>query len=157
MASKAAQDAADGGESVKATVAAMKDIAKKIGIIDDIVAQDEFAGTECCHRSGARQGNMAKICRGGSRGLQARWNAARSPPKKLGKWPTTVFDLAETAGKLLEQMVPDIRKTADLVQEIVAASSEQSTGVGQPTQRLVAKPNDPAKRVRLGRSWTARK
>ena len=44
---------------------------------------------------------------------------------------TVSVELAEKAGKLLEQMVPAIRKTADLVQEISAASSEQSSGVGQ--------------------------
>jgi methyl-accepting chemotaxis protein len=44
---------------------------------------------------------------------------------------TSSVELAEKAGKLLEQMVPAIRKTADLVQEIAAASSEQSAGVGQ--------------------------
>jgi methyl-accepting chemotaxis protein len=40
-------------------------------------------------------------------------------------------DKAETAGKLLDEMVPSISKTSDLVQEIAAASSEQSSGVGQ--------------------------
>ena len=39
--------------------------------------------------------------------------------------------LAEKAGKLLAEIVPNIRKTSDLVQEITAASTEQSSGVGQ--------------------------
>ena len=44
---------------------------------------------------------------------------------------TSSVDLAEKAGHLLDQMVPNIRKTSDLVQEITAASEEQSAGVGQ--------------------------
>jgi len=130
MASKAAQDAADGGESVNATVAAMKEIAKKIGIIDDIAAQTNLLALNAAIEA-ARAGEHGKgfaVVAAEVRKLAERSQIAA---QEIGEVASSSVDLAEKAGKLLEQMVPTIRKTADLVQEISAASSEQSSGVGQ--------------------------
>jgi methyl-accepting chemotaxis protein len=130
MASKAAQDAADGGESVNATVSAMKEIAKKIGIIDDIAAQTNLLALNAAIEA-ARAGEHGKgfaVVAAEVRKLAERSQVAA---QEIGEVATNSVDLAEKAGKLLEQMVPTIRKTADLVQEIAAASSEQSSGVGQ--------------------------
>ena len=130
MASKAAQDAADGGESVNATVAAMKEIAKKIGIIDDIAAQTNLLALNAAIEA-ARAGEHGKgfaVVAAEVRKLAERSQIAA---QEIGEVATNSVELAEKAGKLLEQMVPAIRKTADLVQEISAASSEQSSGVGQ--------------------------
>ena len=130
MASKAAQDAADGGESVDATVAAMKQIAKKIGIIDDIAAQTNLLALNAAIEA-ARAGEHGKgfaVVAAEVRKLAERSQVAA---QEIGEVATNSVELAEKAGKLLAQMVPSIRKTADLVQEISAASSEQSSGVGQ--------------------------
>ena len=130
MASKAAQDAADGGESVNATVSAMKEIAKKIGIIDDIAAQTNLLALNAAIEA-ARAGEHGKgfaVVAAEVRKLAERSQVAA---QEIGEVATNSVELAEKAGKLLEQMVPTIRKTADLVQEIAAASSEQSSGVGQ--------------------------
>ena len=130
MASKAAQDAADGGESVDATVAAMKQIAKKIGIIDDIAAQTNLLALNAAIEA-ARAGEHGKgfaVVAAEVRKLAERSQVAA---QEIGEVATNSVELAEKAGKLLEQMVPTIRKTADLVQEIAAASSEQSSGAGQ--------------------------
>ena len=130
MASKAAQDAADGGESVNATVAAMKQIAKKISIIDDIAAQTHLLALNAAIEA-ARAGEHGKgfaVVAAEVRKLAERSQVAA---QEIGEVATSSVELAEKAGKLLEQMVPAIRKTADLVQEISAASSEQSSGVGQ--------------------------
>jgi methyl-accepting chemotaxis protein len=130
MASKAAQDAADGGESVNATVAAMKEIAKKIGIIDDIAAQTNLLALNAAIEA-ARAGEHGKgfaVVAAEVRKLAERSQVAA---QEIGEVAGSSVELAEKAGKLLEQMVPTIRKTADLVQEISAASSEQSSGVGQ--------------------------
>lgn len=130
MASKAAQDAADGGESVNATVAAMKQIAKKIGIIDDIAAQTNLLALNAAIEA-ARAGEHGKgfaVVAAEVRKLAERSQIAA---QEIGEVATSSVELAEKAGKLLEQMVPSIRKTADLVQEIASASSEQSSGVGQ--------------------------
>ena len=130
MAAKAAQDAADGGESVDATVVAMKQIAKKIGIIDDIAAQTNLLALNAAIEA-ARAGEHGKgfaVVAAEVRKLAERSQVAA---QEIGEVATNSVELAEKAGKLLDQMVPTIRKTADLVQEIAAASSEQSSGVGQ--------------------------
>ncbi|MBK7002535.1 MAG: HAMP domain-containing protein [Rhodoferax sp.] len=130
MASKAAKDAADGGESVNATVTAMKQIAKKIRIIDDIAAQTNLLALNAAIEA-ARAGDHGKgfaVVAAEVRKLAERSQVAA---QEIGEVATNSVELAEKAGKLLEQMVPSIRKTADLVQEIAAASNEQSSGVGQ--------------------------
>ncbi|MGI9134285.1 MAG: methyl-accepting chemotaxis protein, partial [Rhodoferax sp.] len=130
MASKAAKDAADGGESVNATVAAMKQIATKIGIIDDIAAQTNLLALNAAIEA-ARAGEHGKgfaVVAAEVRKLAERSQVAA---QEIGEVATSSVELAEKAGKLLEQMVPTIRKTADLVQEIAAASAEQSSGAGQ--------------------------
>jgi methyl-accepting chemotaxis protein len=130
MASKAAQDAAEGGESVNATVLAMKQIAKKIGIIDDIAAQTNLLALNAAIEA-ARAGEHGKgfaVVAAEVRKLAERSQVAA---QEIGEVASSSVDLAEKAGKLLEQIVPSIRKTSDLVQEIAAASSEQSAGAGQ--------------------------
>ena len=130
MASKAAQDAADGGEAVNATVAAMKQIAKKISIIDDIAAQTNLLALNAAIEA-ARAGDHGKgfaVVAAEVRKLAERSQIAA---QEIGEVATNSVELAEKAGGLLSEIVPNIRKTSDLVQEISAASSEQSSGVGQ--------------------------
>ncbi|MFM2119145.1 MAG: hypothetical protein RL722_613 [Pseudomonadota bacterium] len=130
MASQAAQDAAAGGQSVDATVKAMKEIAKKIVIIDDIAAQTNLLALNAAIEA-ARAGEHGKgfaVVAAEVRKLAERSQVAA---QEIGEVAGSSVELAEQAGKLLEQIVPAIRKTSDLVQEIAAASNEQSSGVGQ--------------------------
>jgi len=130
MASKAAKDAVDGGEAVNATVDAMKQIAKKIGIIDDIAAQTNLLALNAAIEA-ARAGEHGKgfaVVAAEVRKLAERSQVAA---QEIGEVASTSVGLAEKAGKLLAEIVPNIRKTSDLVQEITAASTEQSSGVGQ--------------------------
>lgn len=130
MANKAAKDAVEGGESVNATVSAMKEIATKISIIDDIAAQTNLLALNAAIEA-ARAGENGKgfaVVAAEVRKLAERSQIAA---QEIGQLATSSVDLAEKAGNLLTQMVPSIRKTADLVQEIAAASSEQSIGAGQ--------------------------
>jgi methyl-accepting chemotaxis protein len=130
MATKAAHEAAEGGEAVKATVAAMNQIAKKIGIIDDIAYQTNLLALNAAIEA-ARAGEHGKgfaVVAAEVRKLAERSQVAA---QEIGEVATSSVDLAQRAGQLLDQMVPNIRKTSDLVQEITAASEEQSSGVGQ--------------------------
>lgn len=130
MASKAANDAVSGGEAVNATVEAMKQIAKKIGIIDDIAAQTNLLALNAAIEA-ARAGEHGKgfaVVAAEVRKLAERSQVAA---QEIGEVAGNSVELAEKAGRLLAEIVPNIRKTSDLVQEITAASTEQSSGVGQ--------------------------
>jgi len=130
MASKAAKEAVEGGEAVTQTVTAMKSIAEKISIIDDIAYQTNLLALNAAIEA-ARAGEHGKgfaVVAAEVRKLAERSQVAA---QEIGEVAGSSVELAERAGKLLTEMVPSIQKTSDLVQEIAAASNEQSTGVNQ--------------------------
>jgi methyl-accepting chemotaxis protein len=130
MASKSSKEAVEGGEAVKQTVSAMKSIAGKIGIIDDIAYQTNMLALNAAIEA-ARAGEHGKgfaVVAAEVRKLAERSQVAA---QEIGELASGSVDMAERAGKLLDEMVPSIQKTSDLVQEITAASEEQSSGVGQ--------------------------
>lgn len=130
MATKSSREAVEGGQSVKETVEAMRQIADKIGIIDDIAYQTNLLALNAAIEA-ARAGEHGKgfaVVAAEVRKLAERSQVAA---QEIGQVATSSVKLAEKAGHLLDEMVPNIRKTSDLVQEIAAASQEQSQGVGQ--------------------------
>jgi len=132
MASKAAKEAAEGGNAVGDTVQAMKSIAERVGIIDDIAYQTNLLALNAAIEA-ARAGEHGKgfaVVASEVRKLAERSQVAA---QEIGQLAKTSVQTAERAGKLLDEMVPEIRKTSDLVQEIAAASEEQSKGVNQVT------------------------
>lgn len=130
IATKATREATEGGEVVKATVAAMKQIANKIGIIDDIAYQTNLLALNAAIEA-ARAGDHGKgfaVVAAEVRKLAERSQIAS---REIGEVAISSVELSERAGKLLDEMVPNIKKTSDLVQEITAASEEQSAGLNQ--------------------------
>jgi methyl-accepting chemotaxis protein len=130
MASAAARQAVEGGEAVGKTVEAMKSIADKIGIIDDIAYQTNLLALNAAIEA-ARAGEHGKgfaVVAAEVRKLAERSQVAA---QEIGNVAKDSVKLAERAGSLLTEMVPSIKKTSDLVQEITSASQEQSSGVGQ--------------------------
>jgi len=128
--------AADGGAAVTETVAAMKQIAKKIGIIDDIAYQTNLLALNAAIEA-ARAGEHGKgfaVVAAEVRKLAERSQVAA---QEIGQLAGNSVGMAERAGKLLDEIVPATRKTADLVQEITAASQEQTVGVDQVNTAIV--------------------
>jgi methyl-accepting chemotaxis protein len=130
MAGKASKQATEGGQAVGSTVEAMKKIAGKIGIVDDIAYQTNLLALNAAIEA-ARAGEHGKgfaVVAAEVRKLAERSQIAA---QEIGELAGSSVSLAEKAGKLLDEMVPSINKTSELVQEIAAASSEQSSGVAQ--------------------------
>ena len=130
MATKAADEAAEGGMAVSKTVEDMKSIANRISIIDDIAYQTNLLALNAAIEA-ARAGDHGKgfaVVAAEVRKLAERSQVAA---QEIGDLASSSVTQAERAGNLLTTMVPSIRKTSDLVQEIAAASSEQSSGVAQ--------------------------
>ncbi|HOX12791.1 MAG TPA: methyl-accepting chemotaxis protein [Spirochaetales bacterium] len=127
---KAAESGTRGGEAVARTVQAMKDIAGKIGIIEEIARQTNLLALNAAIEA-ARAGEAGKgfaVVAGEVRKLAERSQTAAGEISGLS---SASIEVADQAGSLLGSIVPDIRRTAELVQEISAASREQASGVDQ--------------------------
>ncbi len=130
IAVKSANDAKEGGKAVAETVNAMKEIATKISIIEEIARQTNLLALNAAIEA-ARAGEHGKgfaVVASEVRKLAERSQAAAGEISTLS---TTSVAIAEQAGEMLARMLPDIQKTAELVQEISASSKEQDTGADQ--------------------------
>lgn len=136
MAGKAAREASEGGQAVQQTVAAMKQIAQRISIIDDIAYQTNLLALNAAIEA-ARAGEHGKgfaVVAAEVRKLAERSQVAA---QEISELSSSSVGLAEQAGKLLDEIVPSISKTSDLVQEISAASEEQASGVAQINTAMI--------------------
>ncbi len=130
IALKTSEDADQGGKAVNQTVAAMKQIAEKINIVEEIARQTDLLALNAAIEA-ARAGEHGKgfaVVASEVRKLAERSQEAAAEISNLS---ATSVEIAESAGEMLARIVPDIQKTANLVQEITAASNEQNTGADQ--------------------------
>ena len=135
IALKSAADAREGGKAVTDTVVAMKEIAGKISIIEEIARQTNLLALNAAIEA-ARAGEHGKgfaVVASEVRKLAERSQAAAGEISHLS---TSSVQVAEKAGEMLAKLVPDIQKTAELVQEISGASNEQNTGAEQINQAI---------------------
>ncbi|MDP3578576.1 methyl-accepting chemotaxis protein [Methyloversatilis sp.] len=130
IATQASREATEGGEAVRQTVEAMRKIAERISIIDDIAYQTNLLALNAAieaARAGSHGRGFAVVA------TEVRKLAERSQvaAQEIGGVANESLKVAARAGELLEQLVPSIQKTSDLVQEISAASGEQASGLSQ--------------------------
>ena len=128
-------DAEEGGKAVAQTVEAMKQIAEKISIIEEIARQTNLLALNAAIEA-ARAGEHGKgfaVVAAEVRKLAERSGDAAGEISELS---SSSVQVAEKAGNMLSKMVPDIQRTAELVQEIATASHEQDTGAAQVNKAI---------------------
>ncbi len=136
IARKVSGDAELGGKAVVEAVAAMKEIATKIGIIDEIARQTNLLALNAAIEA-ARAGEAGKGFAVVASEVRKLAERSQSAAGEITTLSASTLDTAEKAGNLMQEMVPDIKKTAELVQEIAASSKEQTSGVEQINKALL--------------------
>ena len=130
IALKSAENAGEGGKAVNETVSAMKIIIQKISIIEEIAGQTNLLALNAAIEA-ARAGEHGKgfaVVASEVRKLSER---TKNAAVEINKLSVSSMEVAEKASGIFTLIIPDIQKTAELVQEISAASNEQSSGADQ--------------------------
>jgi methyl-accepting chemotaxis protein len=135
MANDGARNADESGKSVGETVVAMKSIAEKIGIIEEIAYQTNLLALNAAIEA-ARAGEHGRGFAVVATEVRKLAERAQKAAKEIGELAGSSVKVAERSGVLIAELVPAIRKTADLVQEVAAASQEQSAGVQQVSKAM---------------------
>ena len=130
IASKAAGDARAGGDAVLRTVKAMKQVAEKVSVIQELARKTDLLALNAAVEA-ARAGESGRGFAVVASEVRKLAERSRVAATDIGRLTIDGVQIAEGAGELLTKLVPDIEKTAQLVREIAAASSEQSVGTSQ--------------------------
>jgi methyl-accepting chemotaxis protein len=130
IAVKSATDAREGGKAVTETVSAMKQIATKISIIEEIARQTNLLALNAAIEA-ARAGEHGKGFAVVASEVRKLAERSQSAAGEISQLSTSSVAIAEQAGDMLNKMLPDIQRTAELVQEINASSKEQDVGAEQ--------------------------
>ena len=130
IAAKSAARAEEGGQAVRETVAAMKQIADQIAIIDDIADQTNLLALNAAIEA-ARAGEMGKGFAVVAVEVRKLAERSQKAAKEISELAGTSVVGAERAGDLIEHVVPDIQRTAQIADEMYAATTEQASGAEQ--------------------------
>jgi hypothetical protein len=128
IAMTSARDGEESGQSVSRTVAAMKGIAGKISVIEEIAYQTNLLSLNAAIEA-ARAGEHGHGFGVVAEEVRRLAERAQAAAKEVRATAAESVETAERSGRLIEELVPSIRRTADLVREVTAASAEQAIGV----------------------------
>jgi methyl-accepting chemotaxis protein len=135
MALKGAKDAEESGKAVKETLAAMQSIAEKISIVEEIAYQTNLLALNAAIEA-ARAGEHGKGFAVVATEVRKLAERSQTAAKEIGGLSSASVKVAERAGQALTELVPAIKKTAELVQEVAATSREQAAGVTQMNKAM---------------------
>jgi methyl-accepting chemotaxis protein-2 (aspartate sensor receptor) len=135
MAKDGARSAAESGAAVGEGVAAMKTIAEKISIIEEIAYQTNLLALNAAIEA-ARAGEHGRGFAVVAAEVRKLAERAQGAAREIGAVAGGSVEVAERSGKLITELVPVIQKTAELVQEVAAESAQQSVGVGQMSKAM---------------------
>jgi len=130
IAVKSSEEANEGGKAVAQTVTAMKQIADKINIVEEIARQTNMLALNAAIEA-ARAGEHGKGFAVVAAEVRKLAERSQSAAGEISELSASSVEVAEKAGALLANILPSIERTADLVKEITASSREQDTGAEQ--------------------------
>jgi len=136
IAQRSAQIAEEGGKAVNETVEAMKLIATKISIIEEIARSTNMLALNASIEA-ARAGEYGKGFAVVASEVGKLAERSQKEAGEISKLSGESVQIAERAGETINGMIPEIKRTAELVQEISAASGEQNTGAEQINSALM--------------------
>ena len=132
---KAANDGEDGGKAVVETVNAMKSIAEKISIVEEIAYQTNLLALNAAIEA-ARAGEHGRGFAVVATEVRKLAERSQTAAKEISGLAGSSVKVAERSGQLLTELVPSIRRSAETVQEVTAATAEQAAGVAQINRAL---------------------
>ena len=135
MAVKGARDADESGRATQQMVTVMKTIADKVSIIEEIANQTNLLALNAAIEA-ARAGEHGRGFNVVATEVRKLAERSQAAAKEITRLTATSQEVAEASGAMLAEMVPSIRKTADLVQAVAAASAEQASGIEQVSRAL---------------------